>query len=462
MLRRRLKGNLIANIFLFASNIVVQVGSLPIFLYFWSKNVYGEWLILYSIPGYMALADAGISSIAANEATMQLASGNVQAAKRTLHTAFGLLAAMSIILVLAAFVSNAFVPWRNVLNLRTVSSLDISRCIGILAIYTVAGMAQMYYLAVYRANDRFARCVYVIGFSRMAEVIGSAISLLLWNSFVGVAISITAVRLLAAGVMHLDASRFATIAGPGLRGFSWFEVKRTWQLSLGALAFPAGSAFYFQGMTLLVGRLLGPGQVVVLNAVRILTRSIPQIVAILKNSTVPEFAVLFGRSDMNRMRKLNQLSIEIAALISVPSALFLILAGPTIIGYWTHGALAVDRGLMILFLIGAVVNSLWNICAGFLTGINRHLQLAVFSCALSIGSLAVAYYIVPFLGLAGIAWAMIGCEGMMLVLAVEMSCRLLGQSVSQFLKDIFLFEQTSEALRRQLLVPKTRHSPEKR
>jgi O-antigen/teichoic acid export membrane protein len=444
MLRKRLTFNLVANVFLFLSNTLVQIGGLPLFLHFWSRERYGEWLILYSIPGYMALADAGISSIAANEATMHLTAGDSRAAQRSLHTAFALLSGMGAILLLLTVASTYLLPWSRILGIHSVTSRDCSRCIVILAVYTIAGMAHMYYLAVYRAKDRFSRCVYLIGCTRIAEVVVSAACLLLWNSFVLLAASITMTRLVTVLIMQIDTARGKGPLRAGIRMFSWSEVRRTWYLSLGAIALPAGSAFYYQGMTLLVGRILGPAQVVALNAVRIMTRSIPQIVAILKNSTVPEFSVLYGKVDMARVRKLNQLSFEVAALIAALCGSLLILAGPFIVTYWTRGALSIGRGMICLFLISAVINALGNISSGFLNGVNQHIRLAVLSCIMSIASLVLARILMPTLGLSAAAWAMIGCEGVLLSYAIWDSCRLLRQPVTRFLIEALTFRETIE------------------
>ena len=43
---------------------IVQVLTVPIFLRFWGPGLYGEWLVLITVPQYMALSDMGFGSVA--------------------------------------------------------------------------------------------------------------------------------------------------------------------------------------------------------------------------------------------------------------------------------------------------------------------------------------------------------------------------------------------------------------
>jgi O-antigen/teichoic acid export membrane protein len=56
-------------------NIAVQLLGFPIFLRFWGPEIemYGEWLMLSTIPAYLSLADFGFASVAANDMSMHRA-----------------------------------------------------------------------------------------------------------------------------------------------------------------------------------------------------------------------------------------------------------------------------------------------------------------------------------------------------------------------------------------------------
>jgi len=45
---------------------LVRFVSVPLFLHAWSTEMYGEWLILYSLPAYFSLGNLGFAQAAAN------------------------------------------------------------------------------------------------------------------------------------------------------------------------------------------------------------------------------------------------------------------------------------------------------------------------------------------------------------------------------------------------------------
>src|SRR5260370_22967375 len=55
------------------SATVVQFIQIPVFLHFWSVPLYGEWMIVNSIPAYLSFSNAGFGSVAGNEMTMMVA-----------------------------------------------------------------------------------------------------------------------------------------------------------------------------------------------------------------------------------------------------------------------------------------------------------------------------------------------------------------------------------------------------
>ena len=73
--RRRLAAGFGVNIFSRGVATLIQVLSVPIFLRHWGIDLYGEWLLLNSVPSYFALSDVGFGSTAGNEMTMLMAAG---------------------------------------------------------------------------------------------------------------------------------------------------------------------------------------------------------------------------------------------------------------------------------------------------------------------------------------------------------------------------------------------------
>lgn len=441
MIKKRIAGNLAANVFASVVNVVWQLIAVPLFLGYWSKEQYGEWLLLSAIPTYMSLADAGLSTTAANEVSMLIAAGNTEAARRSLHTACGFLAAVSLGLILFMGLGAFLLPWKDWLLIHGAGAREVSWTIFFLTIYTVAGFSFALYGSVYRAVYRAPRILMLTSLSRLAELLAIGLSLANSGSFVKLAAGLTVVRLVTFGVLYVDGRRLSPALQLGVAHFSRDHLRRTWRPSLMFMAFALGNALYFQGLTLLTGRMLGPVAVVVFNTTRTLTRAIVQFVVIIKHAIWLEFSYLFGARDLVRSRRLNNLAFEVTWVATFLLAGLFYILGPWIMRFWTHHAVTLDRGLLLLFLGGAVLNSLWSTCSGFLMGANQHSKLGVLYVCATAGSLLIAFPLCLCLGLSGIAWSMILCESILLPYTLIQTCALLEQPLGEFLLDSLRLRQ---------------------
>ena len=202
------------------------------------------------------------------------------------------------------------------------------------------------------------------------------------------------------------------------------------------MAFSLGNAFYFQGLTILTGRMLGPVAVVTFNTTRTMTRVMVQFVTMIKHSVWPEFSYLYGARDLVKARKLNGLAFEITWVSALIFAGVLYFLSPWIMSTWTHGKMAVGHQLLLLFLVGAVLQSLWFVCSGLLMGTNEHSRLGRWYLGSTALSLVAAIPLIHFLGIAGLPWAMIICDSVLVPVALIEISRLLEQPLGHFLLDV--------------------------
>ena len=73
------------------SSTVVQFIQIPVFLHFWSVPLYGEWMIVNSIPAYLSFSNAGFGSVAGNEMTMMVARDDRDGALRVFQSCWWLI-----------------------------------------------------------------------------------------------------------------------------------------------------------------------------------------------------------------------------------------------------------------------------------------------------------------------------------------------------------------------------------
>src|SRR6476620_5229559 len=94
-LRRRLIAGFGAGTFSRLMTTLIQIVGVPIFLLHWGTALYGEWLLLNTIPAYFALSDIGFGSVAGNEMTMLVAVGKKEEALSVFQSVWVLTTTMS-------------------------------------------------------------------------------------------------------------------------------------------------------------------------------------------------------------------------------------------------------------------------------------------------------------------------------------------------------------------------------
>src|SRR4030088_3738187 len=88
---RRLTLGFISNWLSKLASAIIQLIQVPVFLHFWSVPLYGEWMILNSIPAYLSFSNIGFGSVAGNEMTMMVARNDRDGALRVFQSCWWLI-----------------------------------------------------------------------------------------------------------------------------------------------------------------------------------------------------------------------------------------------------------------------------------------------------------------------------------------------------------------------------------
>jgi O-antigen/teichoic acid export membrane protein len=439
-IKSRLVGNVVANIFAQGVTVLIQLVSVPLFLANWPKEHYGEWLIVSSIPTYLTLVEAGFATASANEVSMFIAEGALAKARRSLHSVWGFLLGVSLCASLVLVPLSFLPPWSALLNVT--ASVELPWVIFTLGLYSVLGLASSIFSVIYRADYAAPRFGVLTGVGRLLELGGIAICIAQSRSMLHLATVLLLIRVGVCGFMFADGWRRSPQARLGLSDFSLEEIKRIWKPSTMFLAGALGNSLYYQGLTLLVGALLGPGAVVVFNATRTVTRAIAQFATTIRHSAWPEFSYLFGARDLVRARHLTEFATEVVGAGSLALCLVLYLAAPWFMTWWTHGAVQADPQLLAVLLFGAFLNGLGSVISVPLVAANRHQQIAALYLLGSSISLLAGYGLISLLHLPGVAWAMVLCEAISLPYTLHSACRVLEYSVADLCAGVFRFRRS--------------------
>jgi O-antigen/teichoic acid export membrane protein len=438
-IKRRLILGFVANWVSKLSASVVQLAQVPVFLHFWSVPLYGEWMIVSSIPAYLSFSNIGFGSVAYNEMTISIGAGDRERALRVFQSCWWLIivlcSAVGVVLGLALY----YLPVAYSLRLHEISAEDTKWIIFFLGCSVLLGQLEQLLGSAYTCIGR-----YVYG-----SLIKNGLSLFAF------AATMSAVALRygprdTALVLAL-ANMFGTIylCFSVRRDIPWIEygwqyariseIRRLAAPAIAFMGFPLGNALNLQGSLLVVGLALGPTNVVVFGTARTVSRVALQLVQMVNSTFWPELSNAYGANNWPLIRALHRRACQMALVIAILAVSTMITLGPWFLNHWTEGHVPPSRPLLSILLLVVVLNSLWSTSSTLVIAINQHRRLA-FYYVLGTGITVVFTYIfAKQFGLYGAASSLLISELIMNLYVLPDSLRISHDTFPNFLSSLIRF-----------------------
>jgi O-antigen/teichoic acid export membrane protein len=420
VLIKRLKNSRIvrgigANVYSQLLQTALQLLSVPIYATHWGLATYGAWLVIFTVPNYLAFADFGFAAAAANDMTVSVARGDRGAAIETFHAVRAAMAGLCAVLLLLCVAAVYFIPDRSLDFVAGLSHVQARRAILMLAAYGVLSIQNSVSLAAFRSIGRYATGTYLHTSIHFVENLGALVVVSLGGNIEAVAATYLAVGIVGIGIRMI----LLRLQAAWLVYFSWRvsfgEIRRLLHPALAVLALPMAQALFLQGTVAVVGMAAGAAAVPAFTAVRTLSRIGLQLTMIINNAVVPEFTMAAAAVDHRRRARLAFMSIACSAVILLPMLLIVLTAGPLVLKLWTHGAIHAPYALIVLMGLTMVVNGSWLPIANLIFALNRHSQYSYFYLAAAAGSVILSYPLVRWLGSPGAALSLVALDSIMFV-----------------------------------------------
>jgi O-antigen/teichoic acid export membrane protein len=419
-LLRRLKNSRIvrgigANVYSQLVQTALQLLSVPIYATHWGLATYGAWLVIFTVPNYLAFADFGFAAAAANDMTVSVARGDRAAAIETFHAVRAAMAGICSVLLFLCFVAVYFIPNRSLDFVAGLSHEQARYAILMLAAYGVLSIQNSVSLAAFRSIGKYATGTYLHVSIHFAENLGALVVVAMGGNIEAVAATYLAIGIVGIGVRMI----LLRIQAGWLVYFSWRvsfgQIRRLLNPALAVLALPMAQALFLQGTVAVVGFAAGAAAVPAFTAVRTLSRIGLQLTMIVNNAVVPEFTMAAAAVDQQRRAKLAFMSIACSAVILLPMFLIVVTAGPLVLKLWTHGAIQAPYALIVLMGLTMVINGAWLPIANLIFALNRHAEYSYFYLATAAGSVLLSYPLVKWLGSPGAALSLVALDSFMFV-----------------------------------------------
>jgi len=437
-LRNRIFHGLAAKGFGQIITALIQVVSVPLFIHYWGIELYGEWLVLCTIPAYFAMSDVGFASVAANDMTMLVAKGERRTALEVFQSTWVFVSVTSFLVIIIFVPMVWIIPFDKWLQLRSLTDFETAAVVSFLILHVLLGLQGGFLHAGFRCEGRYARGILWSNLMRLAEFTAVTIGVCLGATPSVVALLFLGTRIGGSFMFWLDLHRCSPWIVFGHRLATRASIKRLAFPALTFMGFPAGNAISLQGMVMVVAAMLGPTSVVVFSTVRTLTRLGLQAMEMINSTVWPEISVAYGADDISLARKLHRHSCQASFWLCLSLVASLWFFGEWIIAIWTHGQVTPDGNLMRLLLAVIFANSLWYTSSVVMVAVNRHQQMALVYLIGTGLSLLLARAFIPVFGLDGAALGLLVIDVVMSVYVVRNSLKLLNDRLGDFLQSVLV------------------------
>lgn len=402
----RLGRGTLAGIYAQIIQLTIQLITVPVLTRHWGLEGYGAWVLLFTVPQMLSMADLGLTAAGANAMTGATAQGNFEKAAR-IHTSLrwtSLLMASTFSFLVGSYVlvlhpqtldfAQPFTHGRAWVTLLTV------------LFYTILAMQNAVTSAGFRAADAFATWQTVYDTCLLTETLAALAVAASGYGPEEVALTYLGCRIVFSGVLGLWLRRLAPWSAQAGWRFDSVEIKRLLKPALAAFMLPAAQGITLQGSVMAIGAMAGPAAVPAFSTLRTISRTALQFTYRFNFASMPRYTVHHARGNEQGKAVLVLANLVVAAVLLIPAAPILYLLGPTIIRIWTHGVVHPSSTLLIFMLAAMVLNGLWVPMSNLICAINEHARFTYFYLICSIASVAFGAWAVGHFGLEGMGFAM--------------------------------------------------------
>jgi O-antigen/teichoic acid export membrane protein len=418
------------------STVLFRLIQVPVLLSFLGVGDYGRWLVLYSFPSWISLANLGFGSVASNEMSMDAADGNIDKATTVYSTTLALVSAIfagGLLLVIAIV---PFLPSESLLKLPVERHREITLVIIWFTISTLLTFFGEVYEARFRSARKAHLPVILYSFRPWLELLGMTIVLPFSHRFDYLAIAVLCTTIIYTLTMKWLSYRSIKEITFSTSFIQKQQFRPLFKKGLSFQAFPLGNALIYQGNILIVQIILGPIAVAIFGSVRTLVRSINQMLELINQVMWPELSLLFGVGDYKRIARLHRIGVSASIAAACFCVLCLALFGQSLFGFWTHNTIPLPQTLLLLFLLPIPFNALWFTSSVIHMASNQYEGLAIrylIAMVLAIIACTVLSY---FWGIEGAAVSTLIADIVLIPFVLKQSLKLTHDTWGGFKKGI--------------------------
>lgn len=406
-----------------------QLALVPILATRWGLPLYGQWLLLATLPQFLSMSDFGFATAAGTRMAMAVARGERDEAIRIFQSAWRAILASSLAMIAAVLAAAWFVPDGLFGTQPVVPVPELRLTMAILALYGVVAVQGSIFFAGFRAAQQFPVGAFWNAMVLLIENAALVVTVLLGGGIVAAATAWLVGRLMGLIGQNLLLRRGVPWLTIGLSQGSWAEARNLMLPAGAVMLMPIAQALVLQGTALVVGAAAGQAAVPAFVAARTLSRVGMQLCWVVSTPLMPEFSAAIARDDRLRMGAILAATLLVSFLLVLPYALGFMILGKPAIALWTHGAIAAPAWLVMVMGLPILFGGIWYPVSNLLLACNRQAGYTIWYLALAIVSLPVGYLLTIRFGAIGGASALAALDLAMLIVVARLAKRSFGAQV---------------------------------
>ena len=434
--KRRLTLGFISNWISRLASTIIQLVQVPVFLHFWAVPVYGEWMILNSIPAYLSFSNVGFGTVAGNEMTMMMARDDKHGALRVFQSCWWLIVLLCAIVIALLSGTLYYIPAARLLKLHNISHSDAKWIIFYLGVAVMLGQLEQLLQSAYRCIGRYPYGSFIKSIFSL-----SAFACMILAVCFGSGPRVTALIFATANVfgtflLCILVRRDIPWIEYGWSHASFAQIRALARPAIAFMGFPIGNAINLQGALLAVGYALGPTAVVVFGTARTVSRVALQMVSMVNSTFEPEMSIAYGAKNYTLVRTLLRRACQLALVVAVGIVLVMMTVGPWFLHHWTGGHVPPSRTLLDILLLVVILYALWSTSSVLMTSTNQHEKLATYYVIGTSIACTLCYFLARWFGLYGAAASLLVSELVMNTYVVPASLRIAHDTFPAFVASL--------------------------
>jgi O-antigen/teichoic acid export membrane protein len=434
--RRRLTLGFVSNWISRLAGTIIQLVQVPVFLHFWDKTLYGEWLIIIAVPSYLTFSSIGFGSVAGNEMTMLMARGEQEAALGIFQSCWWFIVGICALVIAVLGAALYYLPVAHWLQLRLITPEDAKWVIFYLGCAVLFGQLEQLVQSAYTCIGRYPYGTFIKSCLSLVAFAVMLVPVILGHGARDAALAFALASAVGTVILCILARHDIPWLRYGWSHARFVEIRRLAAPAIAFMGFPIGNALNLQGTLLAVGYALGPDNVVVFGTARTVSRVALQMVQMVNSTFWPELSSSYGAGKFELVRTLHRRACQLALIVAAALILIMMTVGPWFLTHWTEHKVPPSPRLLFILLLSVLFYSLWSTSSTLIAAINQHRRLAAYYIAATATTLVLTFVMARAYGLLGAAASLVLSELVMDVYVLPTSLRLSHDTWPGFLRSL--------------------------